>query len=491
MRKFLYIAVLSVVATLAFQSVAAAQYVDATSPGDCSGLAELADPQSRSELFYLPDAGGCIDVGGAGAYGPLTNTLNDVVFDADTGEQLGVAKDLDPDLSGGANSVTHQEFCGDFAEYVPITAQEYYDQEANAAEQAILDPDGDGSACASDTDDGSGGGGTDVPGQSSGEDDPCAGANEQLGISSDVSGSFGGIFFPDAGGCIYLTGALVELTLDQLNAPVHDSDTGEELGMVKDLDPDLTSGDFSVSYEEFCGAFPTPEAEGFSYAGLTAQEYYDQLANEREKAILDPNGDGLACTPDDDAFLSGDAGGGGETDFEQTWTGSISQFGEGGDVELEYGVEADIVPLSDMSGDMIGEVVGEVRYTAGCGGVWVLTEVGEDSVVVEEQITEGTDTCAEIVPIALTPQEDGTLEYRTVGEYDGVSEGVLSRQDGSEDGPGDDDTRLPSERMRDIGIIVLPDTGGPAFLPPAGTLLAGTGLVGLVALVLRRLRQAR
>lgn len=149
-KKFLYLAALSMVVTLAFAPAALAQssYAAPDYTRDCSAAEEGQPP--GVEFFFLPDAGGCIAEGSEGAVsGPIVSDLNKVVFDAGTGERLGVAKDLDPDLSSGANSVTYQEFCGDFVG-IPekvMTPQSYFEQTANAKEQAILDPNSDGLAC--------------------------------------------------------------------------------------------------------------------------------------------------------------------------------------------------------------------------------------------------------------------------------------------------------------------------------------------------------
>ena len=154
MRTFVNLVALSVVATLTFASVAMAEssYAPSNSTRDCSGAEEGQPPWIQ--FYFLPDARGCIAEGSEGSVsGPIVSDLNKVVFDADTGERLGVAKDLDPDLSSGANSVTYQGFCRDF-DGVPeeaMTPQSYFEQTANAKEQAILDPDGDGLACAVDT----------------------------------------------------------------------------------------------------------------------------------------------------------------------------------------------------------------------------------------------------------------------------------------------------------------------------------------------------
>ena len=150
MKRLLYLAVLVILATLAFSSVATAQsaYAPPDSTVDCSAAEEGQPP--GIEFFFLPDAGGCIAVGSEGVVSsPIIVDLNKVVFDSDTGERLGVAKGLDPDLSSGSNSVTYQEFCAAW-DTIPDeveTPQSYFEQAANAKEQAILDPDGDGLAC--------------------------------------------------------------------------------------------------------------------------------------------------------------------------------------------------------------------------------------------------------------------------------------------------------------------------------------------------------
>lgn len=151
MRKLLYLVALSVVTTLAFASVAMAQsvYTPPDSTVDCSAVEEGQPP--GIEFFFVPDAGGCIAEGseGGGTPNPVLSDFGKVVFDPDTGERLGTVRDLDPDLSSGANSLTYQEFCGSF-DGLPErarTAQEYFEQGADAEEQAILDPNGDGLAC--------------------------------------------------------------------------------------------------------------------------------------------------------------------------------------------------------------------------------------------------------------------------------------------------------------------------------------------------------
>lgn len=149
-RRFLYLVALSAVFTLAFSSMAMAQstYAPFNSTVDCSAAEEGQPPWI--EFYFLPDAGGCIAEGAEGnPYGLLVNDLNKVVFDADTGERLGVAKDLDPDLYRGANSVTTEEFC-EALEAIPdqaITPKSYLEQYANVKERLVLDSNGDGLPC--------------------------------------------------------------------------------------------------------------------------------------------------------------------------------------------------------------------------------------------------------------------------------------------------------------------------------------------------------
>ena len=151
MRRSILLAALSAVFTLAFASVAMAQsvYTPRDSSVDCSAAEEGQPP--GIEFYFVPDAGGCIAKGyeGGGTPNPVLYDFSKVVFDPDTGERLGTVRELDPDLSSGANSLTHQEFCGSF-DGLPeraLTAQEYFEQVSDAEAQAILDPDGDGLAC--------------------------------------------------------------------------------------------------------------------------------------------------------------------------------------------------------------------------------------------------------------------------------------------------------------------------------------------------------
>lgn len=131
----------AVALTLAFSSVAMAQYVTFDSSGDCLGAADqlqseqpnVQERQFENLLNFVPDVGGCIILEGSVAPQPV-NALNAVVYEPNTGEELGLVKDLDPDLSSGANSTTYQEFCRAFP-VVEQTAQQYYEQDANAKEQ--------------------------------------------------------------------------------------------------------------------------------------------------------------------------------------------------------------------------------------------------------------------------------------------------------------------------------------------------------------------
>lgn len=468
MRKFLCIVALSVVYVLAFQSGAVAQYEDpgadddqydedtvqtSALDGPCAGAAEqlaAGRPNVSEEVFqsyysYLPDVGGCVSFEG----NTFISSLSVPVYDAETGEELGIVKDLDSDLTSGEFSVTHEEFCGGFIPQIQ-TAQNYFDQDANAQEQAILDPDGDGFACSE----------SEVGGEVQSSDVPCS---DFLSYSRGYWG-----YFSDAGGCVLLEGAWPVVGV--LNASVQDPDTRQEIGLIKDLDPDLTSGDFSVTYEEFCEAFPTPEYAGPSViSGLTAQEYFDREANDKERAILDPNGDGLACSSDDGAFLAGAGEYEPEFQLEDTWTGVVTQTNPDGEI-LEYEIEVAMIPLFYITDSMIGDVVAEVSYpTIGCSGVWVLDGFNGGEIMVEERITTGRENCLD-TPVTLTPRDDGSLDYYFLGSTGNVGECVLSLQNAP-----DDDPLLPSEILRQMGINELPDTGG-ASSPPVGALLSATGI---------------
>ncbi|MGH3089526.1 MAG: hypothetical protein ACRDSJ_19735, partial [Rubrobacteraceae bacterium] len=534
------IAVLSIVATLAFQSVAAAQYVTDFSRDECAGAAEqlqaerpnVPDGVIENYLYFVPDAGGCITTEGSPM--PLIAALGAEAYDPDTGEVIGVVKDLDPDLSSGANSVAYQDFCGAFLPQL-LTAQDYYDQQANAEEQAILNPDGDGLAC-TDEDEAflSGNSGEpsgpenaqcidgildrDGDGQISpvevaqaGADatqgyDPCSGdgqptAPEDTGqptgqanpditdkcpfaADEEIIPALG--FSPDVG-CVVPEGAAIAIpVVGTLNMPVVDPETGEQIGIFKDLDPDLTSGDFSVTYQEFCGAFPTLEYPGVSFAGLSAQEYYDQEANAKEQAILDPNADGFACTSDDEAFLSGEMGYEPKFDLEDSWTGIVTQTDPDGET-IEFDIEADMIPLSDIADDMIGEVIGEVGYPGvGCYGVWILDGFDGDEIMIEERVTEGRDKCFE-TPITLTPRDDGSLEYYFL-DPSGIEGECILTLEGAPPPDVATDERKPSEIMDDLGITELPDTGGVSLFAPIGAYFLASGVLGIAAVSKRRAR---
>ena len=89
------------------------------------------------------------------------------------------------------------------------------------------------------------------------------------------------------------------MLVQQLNQSVFDADTGENLGLLKDVDTNLAA---TITYEDFCAAFPT------FIDGETAQEYFDGRANAQEQAILDPDANGVACDSADPA----DPGSGGD-----------------------------------------------------------------------------------------------------------------------------------------------------------------------------------
>lgn len=135
---------------------------------------------------------------------------------------------------------------------------------------------------------------------------PCSVVAEQFGTDPDYLA-----YIPEVDGCVFVNGYVP--ALGPLINPVFDAQTGEELGVFKDLVDAQTQEelglfkdllDFDFPYEAACGAFSAPE--GYQPpAGFTAQQYFEQRANAQHRAILDPNGDGLACTAEDAAFLSG------------------------------------------------------------------------------------------------------------------------------------------------------------------------------------------
>lgn len=413
-RKFLYLVALAMVATLAFASVAMAQsqYLTGSTGDECSDLEEEFSAEAGSEesplggfeetLIFVPDAGGCIDAGGAGAYGPLVNSLNDVVFDPDTGERLGIVKDLDPDLSDGTNSVTYQEFCEDFSETsTPVTAQEYFEQDTNAKEREILDPDGDGQACTSedaafltgDTDSADGGdtggsaGDSGMDGQQPGDSDdftgPCAGLAEE--VEGPLVASYN--YVPEVNGCFAVNGAAAS-PVGVANTAVFDADTGGELGILKelvDLQQDVEVYDYTT--ENYCGSFPAPtpplgteESPGGNPI-ISAQEYLDGEAgtvapNAQEREILDPDGDGLACTAEDLEFAASDGTtNGGQQDQYEPNNGQQDQYDDetdGGDSNEDGGQQDDEIPmLPDTGGPALLLAVAGLLVGSGLLGLFV------------------------------------------------------------------------------------------------------------------------
>ncbi|MGH3089528.1 MAG: FG-GAP repeat domain-containing protein [Rubrobacteraceae bacterium] len=132
-----------------------------------------------------------------------------------------------------------------------------------------------------------------------------------------------------------------------------------------------------------------------------------------------------------DEFVEAHGGGSDGFRFEDTWTGALTQTMEDGTM-LDFELEVALMPISEMSADMSGEVVGETAQVGiECEGVWVLEEVGDDYIVVEERITDGADYCVESTTITLTPLNDGSLEYYFLDSYGSVGEGILTRQGGT------------------------------------------------------------
>ncbi len=119
---------------------------------------------------------------------------------------------------------------------------------------------------------------------------------------------------------------------------------------------------------------------------------------------------------------------GSSDDSEDTWTGEITEIDEDGDIAGEYEAVVDLIPVDEMDESLIGDVVGEVSYSLGCSGVWVLEEVDAYSVVVEEQIQEGTDNCVGYILHTLTPLGDGDLDYYYENDENGnIGTGTLTR----------------------------------------------------------------
>lgn len=128
----------------------------------------------------------------------------------------------------------------------------------------------------------------------------CSGLAEQQGVPESFF-----VYIPEVNGCVGAEG-LPNPTINIANSVVVDADTGEELGVLKEI-ADLS--EFQTT-ETYCGAFPLID-------GTTAQNYYDGVqgegvenvasgvANGQEQALLDPNGDGVACTAEDLAFVPG------------------------------------------------------------------------------------------------------------------------------------------------------------------------------------------
>lgn len=180
---------------------------------------------------------------------------------------------------------------------------------------------------------------------------PCAVPAEQAGVPTED-------FFyyvPAINGCVLAEGQADPL-LDQLNGPVYDADTGENLGLLKNVDQNLSD---AVTYDEFCGAFPTLSYGG----GITAQEYYDAEANAQERAILDPDGDGVACNGDDSPETPGGNGGNGATENQYAdEDAGIAQY-DGDDV-----ADDEITELPATGGPPLMALAGGL-VAAGLGGL--------------------------------------------------------------------------------------------------------------------------
>lgn len=485
MRKFLYLAALTVVATLASASVAQAQYL--TEPiEECSGAAEQ---DFYKPLYFVPDTGGCIVEGGAGSYGPLANTLNKIVYDPDTGESLGVVKNLDPDLSSGANGVTHQEFCEDFeGTTTPVTAQEYFDGDseaygeledgANAQEQEILDPNGDGQACTSeDEDDGSG--------QDQYEDETDNGGQDQYEDETEGGGTTNG----GSGG----DGTDDDTTASDI-ADAIASDSANVTGASFDaLPPEGTPN--AVSNNALTG-FPT---DGETYGILTTGDA------------------AIAATPNN-AEDSGTANGGdevrGDTDADVTVLKVDFDVPEGANcLSLDFRFFSEEFPeyVGDQFNDtFIAELDDSTWTTSGSdisapdnfafdpdGDVVSINSTGVANM--SEADAEGTtydgatqllQARSQITPGAhslyLSILDQGDQIYDSAAFVDNVSAFNATDadcQEGVQEGPKDP---TPPKDNGDDKIPVLPNTGGPALSLAVAGLLVGSGLLGLFVATRRR-----
>lgn len=183
--------------------------------------------------------------------------------------------------------------------------------------------------------------------------------------------------------------------------------------------PTYEVSDYSVTSEQIDGYTATVEAD-LVVSGT--QQGTQQYPITQEFVWEDDEWQVIMRDAQIEAILgSGD-------DSEDTWTGGITEIDENGDIAGEYEAVVDLISIDEMDESMVGDVVGEVSYSLGCSGVWVLEEVDAYSVVVEEQIQEGSDNCVGFILHTLTPLDDGELDYYYENDENGnIGTGTLTR----------------------------------------------------------------
>jgi hypothetical protein len=147
-----------------------------------------------------------------------------------------------------------------------------------------------------------------------------AGAQEGSPVGGDETNTPCGRYYlsyiPEVNGC-FIDEGQVNPTLDVTNNPIYDADTGEKLGLFKDV------VDLSAYFGSWQGPYATEFyctsgllGDDYEFSQDVAQAYYDGVpnasrfvtgtANAQERELMDPNGDGLACTPEDFSLTAGD-----------------------------------------------------------------------------------------------------------------------------------------------------------------------------------------
>ncbi|MBL7519546.1 hypothetical protein I6A84_15915, partial [Frankia sp. CNm7] len=105
-----------------------------------------------------------------------------------------------------------------------------------------------------------------------------------------------------------------------------------------------------------------------------------------------------------------------------TWSGTLTQSATADRAEEKYNVTL------TLRGGEVGDVVGTSNYpTIPCGGDLVLEQTGT-RVQVTEQITTGTENCADEVTVFLELESTGTLLYHFDDAGFGAGDAVLTKQ---------------------------------------------------------------